>query len=311
MLFRNGCSYGALGFPRLTRGRSLAFSLIELLVVVSIIALLIGIILPVLGRTREHTRGIQSLSNVRQIGIGLNNYVSERRGYYPIHSSEVTKIGGTKPRWVDYIFAYIPSETVFLSPNLDEREKKEFKKVFWHEVSVTSAEDAALNGSGVARNPLPSDLEYHGGYAYNFQYLGNARKSKGVGFNARLDSDIRVPSNTVALGDAAGSRKGNSGREPGDGSSAVYSLDSPIGSARGSGKGSYYEGGSDENVSPYDPDFTYLWRSFPKHRNSGVANFVFTDGHGQGMTRAEVDDFNDDGVADNGYWNGRADPNWR
>jgi len=69
------------------RGRpSDAFTLVELLVVIGIIALLISILLPALGRAREAANTTQCLSNLRQVGIYLNLYANEHRGFLPPQS---------------------------------------------------------------------------------------------------------------------------------------------------------------------------------------------------------------------------------
>ncbi len=277
------------------------FTLIELLVVISIIALLVGILLPALGSARRSALAIKSVSNLRQVGIAVAAYNTERKGFYPIHSSAIPSIGGTKPRWADYVYPYLNNAEVYQSPNLDERELVELAKPFWHEVSVTDPEAAVRLGAGVARPALPSNPATHGGYGYNFQYLGNARA--GVMFNAN-EADIFNPGDTLVVGDTAGSRLNG---EPGDGGAAAYAVDPPLGSARGSGKGSYYEGGSDENTGTYDPQFEYSLRSFPAERNNGKAGVIFADGHGENLTRAEIDDYDDDGFADNGYFNGLGD----
>jgi len=56
------------------------FTLIELLVVVSIIALLIGILVPVLGTARDSARQAVCGANLRQIGIASESYIGANRG---------------------------------------------------------------------------------------------------------------------------------------------------------------------------------------------------------------------------------------
>lgn len=59
---------------RLKRGRSRAFTLIEILVVVSIIAMLIAILLPSLGRARRSARGAACAVNLRSLSLAQMTY---------------------------------------------------------------------------------------------------------------------------------------------------------------------------------------------------------------------------------------------
>jgi prepilin-type N-terminal cleavage/methylation domain-containing protein/prepilin-type processing-associated H-X9-DG protein len=72
--------------------RRLGFTLIELLVVISIIALLIAILLPALGKARKETRRVQCLSNVRQIGIGHLGYVVDNKNLFWTEQSTTSTI---------------------------------------------------------------------------------------------------------------------------------------------------------------------------------------------------------------------------
>ena len=71
--------------PQSTRSARgcLAFTLIELLLVISIIAILVAILLPVLGMVRTRMDSAQCLSQLRQIGAGVSAYVNDHTGTLP------------------------------------------------------------------------------------------------------------------------------------------------------------------------------------------------------------------------------------
>jgi prepilin-type processing-associated H-X9-DG protein/prepilin-type N-terminal cleavage/methylation domain-containing protein len=61
-----------------------AFTLVELLVVIGIIALLIALLLPALGVARENAKSVNCLSNLRQLCFAAHIYCDRHRGSYPM-----------------------------------------------------------------------------------------------------------------------------------------------------------------------------------------------------------------------------------
>ena len=80
------------GRPGIVPVRRHAFTLIELLVVVAIIGVVIGIALPAMSAARATARRTACASNLRQIGIGLRNYISAHRDRLP-HASFMPSMG--------------------------------------------------------------------------------------------------------------------------------------------------------------------------------------------------------------------------
>ena len=83
--------------------RALAFTLVELLVVIGIIAVLVSILLPSLNKARQQARTVACLSNLHQIGIAIQMYANDNRQFLPA-SKQVT---GGAAHWKFEIAPYI------------------------------------------------------------------------------------------------------------------------------------------------------------------------------------------------------------
>jgi len=99
-----------------------AFTLIELLVVIAIIALLIGVLLPALGKARESGRNIQCQANLRGLGQGLHFYSNDYNGKFPpiLNNIPDRETGKLSMIWYDEvrIGKYLPQyDTSNISPN--------------------------------------------------------------------------------------------------------------------------------------------------------------------------------------------------
>lgn len=101
--------------------RKSGFTLIELLVVIAIIAILAAILFPVFSRARENARRSSCQSNLKQIGLGMAQYVQDYDERYP-------RVGGKNafnyysPSWRIAVFPYVKSTQIYVCPsNTDNR----------------------------------------------------------------------------------------------------------------------------------------------------------------------------------------------
>ena len=116
------------------RSKIRAFTLVELLVVIGIIALLMGILLPSLGRARAEGRAVKCAAQLQQIGVAVQLYMSQSRGFIgqwrnatswqdPLDMSRMIDPNHTNAYWgVQYaIMARIPKQ-LFNCPDATDGE---------------------------------------------------------------------------------------------------------------------------------------------------------------------------------------------
>jgi len=88
-----------------------AFTLIELLVVIAIIAILAAILFPVFARARENARRASCLSNEKQIGLGMMQYLQDYDEHYMVQDENTDYL------WYEPLQPYIKSDQLFRCPS--------------------------------------------------------------------------------------------------------------------------------------------------------------------------------------------------
>jgi prepilin-type N-terminal cleavage/methylation domain-containing protein/prepilin-type processing-associated H-X9-DG protein len=94
------------------------FTLIEILVVIALIAILAAILFPVFARARENARRASCQSNLRQIGLGILQYVQDNDETMPFSFyGSFGDTDATNYKWMDAIFPYVKNEQLFTCPS--------------------------------------------------------------------------------------------------------------------------------------------------------------------------------------------------
>ncbi len=88
-----------------------AFTLIELLVVISIIAVLMAIMMPALGKARQAAKRTMCGSNLRNIWLATNLYAGDYKGKVSLKQND-----GNAKKWYERYSEYLPDKGAFTCP---------------------------------------------------------------------------------------------------------------------------------------------------------------------------------------------------
>ncbi|CAN5693542.1 DUF1559 domain-containing protein [soil metagenome] len=257
-----------------------AFTLVEVLVVIGIIGVLIGILLPVVGKARASAVSTQCASNLHQFATVWHMYADMNGGVscparLP-HSKTGSSVYGLgngdeyRPRWYELLGSLV--------------------KIYANHAPKQQEDDSWTISNQVFLCPTVPDWNNSRNYpyGYNFQFLGNTRQRIQGGFiNWPVKaSRIRSAAGTVMAADCIGSAAGKAksartayhsdgADDPDAMGNKAYLLDPP----RLTFRSDYCAGRPSHNLAD---------RSAPDPRHNRRANVAFCDGHVQSMSLQEL-----------------------
>jgi len=238
-----------------------AFSLVELLVVISTIMLLMAILMPVLAAARSQGRRVVCRSNLRQLFLANGGYAVENDDYYVPAAADIILYKGGKHRWhgvrdsADEPFDPAKGPLVGYLANGKVKQCPE-------KVDFTTGEqwdESFEKGCG--------------GYGYNQMYIGSRNwqirtfnsiaEARNAGWETTRITEVGRPAKTLMFTDTAFSK---------DGSSLIeYSFAEPV----------FWVLNGKLTASHPDPTIHF------RHRE--LTNVVWADGHTDSREMADSD----------------------
>src|SRR5260221_7198449 len=170
------------------------FTLVELLVVIGIIALLMALLLPIVGKARESANRVKCASNLRSLGQFIVLFANDHGGRVPQgHDTPWSGVGGWDPTWMytkDYFVLvddYGANQRLFICPSspLANVGPKGFLYGEGSEFSARKEVDDLPANPRKVQDGDPDLTEYW--VEFDYQYMGRNAQASLAPFGANPD----------------------------------------------------------------------------------------------------------------------------
>jgi prepilin-type N-terminal cleavage/methylation domain-containing protein/prepilin-type processing-associated H-X9-DG protein len=269
----------------LVNKRNKAFTLIELLVVIAIIAILAAILFPVFAQAKVAAKKTQSLSNIKQIGLGLTMYEGDADDVLPAlqyTDPGTTRLGweGTPTNltihWSEAILPYIKSGSVVLNSGVSGgifNDPSFPTQKLTNQVglnTVLAGDDGSASGKPLSSSVIsrPADIlliAFHGQFdnpVWGLPHLPTAVWDWAVESDPASPVKCSSPTQT-ALQKAA---------------DVDFAIDP-----------NYTTGGGWPGAAAAASGLSWPYNSLPRYRYNGVSNIGLADGHAKGFKIGQLD----------------------
>lgn len=248
--------------------RTGGFTLIELLVVIAIIAILAAILFPVFAQAREKARATACLSNEKQLGLAIMQYVQD----YDETFMNGASTWGRGQGWASQVYPYVKSKHAFQCPDdlTGGAVSYGYNANFVVATPVTQAIPVARTASNCSAASLTVVLA---------EMTGNAVSTGGSGYDISCAYTSSCPGGANAdIYIASSSPLSYNGHSPGGyGTGSTLANTDPDGWCQAAPVGCHWATGYLLNAN--NPYSTNLGFTGYAGVHNGGANYVFADGH--------------------------------